>query len=289
MIQPPWTTVLTQGEHDLILFGMVAAGLALLATLVRVRFASNEARGSFRVASLTANAVVALAFVAYVLIVASFLMGYTERDGLYHPNTIARLSWELRYMDWVVTVPLLVIELIAVSSLSAGAATVARRIGMVSAVCMITAGFLGAFIVNGGTDRLSYTLLGATGAVFFAVLYVLFVLTLRSTLPRLPDVARGPYRSSVVLLLLAWLIYPVTYGLIGVTMNGAVVVVAQLALCGADMIAKIGYGTLVHRTSVLRSRNEDDLDPSSVRRPRSPLNESVYVPDTRRVDFDDQD
>ena len=64
MLQPPWTTTLTQSEHDLILFAMVAAGLSLLATLVRVRFTSRESHGTFRAASLTANAVVAIAFVS---------------------------------------------------------------------------------------------------------------------------------------------------------------------------------------------------------------------------------
>jgi bacteriorhodopsin len=286
MLQPPWTTTLTQSEHDLILFGMVAAGLALLATLVRVRFTSGEAHGTFQVASLTANAVVAIAFVSYLAIIAAFLMGYTQQGGQYVPNAGARLSWELRYMDWVVTVPLLVLELVAISALDRPIAERVRRVGMVSAAAMIICGFLGAFIVAGGTDPAAYTLLGVIGAVFFAVLYGLFVYALRVSLPRLPQVARGPYRSAAVVLLITWLAYPVVYGLVGAFTSGAVVVVAQLVLCAADMIAKIGFGTLVHRTSVLRSRNEESLDPSTVKRPRSALRDSVYVSDARAVEFD---
>ena len=96
MLQPPWTTTLTQSEHDLILFAMVAAGLSLLATLVRVRFTSSESHGSFRVASLTANAVVAIAFVSYLAIIAAFVLGYTQVGDEYRPNAGARLSWVLR-------------------------------------------------------------------------------------------------------------------------------------------------------------------------------------------------
>lgn len=286
MLQPPWTTTLTQSEHDLILFAMVAAALGLLATLVRVRFTSSESHGTFRVASLTANAVVALAFVSYLAIIAAFVAGYTERDGVYHPNTGARLSWEFRYTDWVVTVPLLVLELVAISALAERTSNRFRRIGMVAAAAMIVCGFLGAFVVAGGTDRTWYTLLGVGGALFFAVLYGLFVYAMRVSLPRLPAAARGPYRTAAVVLLITWLAYPIVYGLIGAFRGGAIVVVAQLALCTADMIAKIGFGTLVHRTSVLRSRNDESLDPSTVRRPRSAQNDSVYVTDTRAVEFD---
>ncbi|GAA4756954.1 hypothetical protein GCM10025783_32940 [Amnibacterium soli] len=288
MLQPPWSVVLTQSEHDLILFAMVAAGLSLLATLVRVRFTSGEAHGSFRVASLTANAVVAIAFVSYLAIIAAFVMGYTQVGGEYRPNSGARLSWELRYMDWVVTVPLLVLELVAISALAQPTADRIRRIGMVSAVAMIASGFLGAFIVAGGRDSTSYALLGVLGAVFFAVLYGLFVYAMRVSLPRLPAAARGSYRSAAVVLLITWLAYPIVYGLVGAFTGGAVVVVAQLALCAADMIAKIGFGTLVHRTAVLRSRNDESLDPSTVRRPRPASRDSVYVADSRVVEFDEE-
>lgn len=287
MLQPPWTTTLTQSEHDLILFAMVAAALSLLATLVRVRFTAGEAHGTFRVASLTANAVVAIAFVSYLGIITAFVLGYTQHGGSYTPNSGARLSWEMRYMDWVVTVPLLVIELIAISALSESIASRIRRVGMVSAAAMIICGFLGAFVVAGGTDRTAYVLLGVAGAVFFAVLYGLFVYAMRVSLPRLPEVARKPYRSAAVLLLITWLVYPIVYGLVGAFTGGAVVVIAQVALCAADMVAKIGFGLLVHRTSVLRSRNDESLDPSTVRRPRRAQNDSVYVADTRAVEFDE--
>lgn len=288
MVQPPWTALLTPVEHDLILFGMVATALILLATLVRVRFSSGESHGSFRVASLTANAVVTLALATYLAMIAAFLLGYTEHGGMYRPNDAIRLAWELRYMDWIVTVPLLVLELIAISAIAPATAVRYRRIGMASAAAMVFCGFLGAFIVQGGRDPLTYTLLGVGGAVFFAVLYALFFSAMRTSLPRLPEAARGPYRSAVVLLLATWIAYPVVYGLVGGLSGGVVVVVAQLVLCVADITAKIGFGTLVHQTSVLRSRNEDSLDPSTDRRPRTARSDSVYVEDRRPVEFDEE-
>ena len=140
--------------------------------------------------------------------------------------------------------------------------------------------------VRDGTDPIAYVLLGVGGALFFAVLYGLFVYAMRVSMPRLPVVARGPYRSAAVVLLITWLTYPIVYGLVGAFTGGVVVVVAQLALCAADMVAKIGFGGLVHRTSVLRSRNDESLDPSTVRRPRTARNDSVYVSDSRAIEFD---
>lgn len=283
----PWDAVLTRGEFDLALAGMVAAALALLATLVRYRFLPREAHGTFRVASLTANAVVALAFVTYLGVIAAFLLGYDEVGGVLQPNAGARFAWSLRFMDWVVTVPLLVVELIAVSAL-VGGVTLVRRIGMTAAAGMIALGFLGAFVVDDGRNRTAYILFGLASAVCFAVLYVLFFTVMRRSLPRLPEAARGPYRSAVVVLLLIWLVYPIVYGFSGAVSGAAVAVAGQLLLSGADMVAKIGYGTMIHRTAVLRSRNDEDLDPSPMRRPRAPLNESVYVTDRRLVDFDEE-
>ncbi|MDH2444057.1 bacteriorhodopsin [Amnibacterium sp. CER49] len=287
MIQPPWTQSLSQSEHDLVLFGLVAAGLALLATLVRIRFTSRESYATYRVASLTANAVVAIAFASYVGLVAAFLLGYRATGSLEHvvyvPLPAARYAWAIRYMDWVVTVPLLVVELLAISALGERTLRNARRIGIVSAIGMIVSGFLGAFVIASGRSIVAYTVFGLLGAAFFGVLYAVFFRALVISLPRLPLDARSSYRSGLVLLLITWLAYPMVYGLVGAFSGAVVVVIGQLALSGADLIAKVGFGTLVHRTAVLLSRHEEELDPGRPRRPRAPENESVYVSDIRTV------
>lgn len=288
-VVPLWEHPLTNAEHTLVLAGLVVVALILLATLVRVRFGADESRGVFRTASLTASSVVAIALVSYLGLIAAFLTGYTMQDGLWRPGPTAQLAWSLRYMDWAVTVPLLVVELVAVSALTDGTTARVRRIGMVSAAVMVACGFLGAFVVGEGTDFAAYAGLGVAGAVCFGVLYVLVVRMLTITLPRIPAQARPPYRSAVVLLLVTWLVYPIVYGIGGVVEGGAWVVVGQLAFCAADVVAKVGFGTLVHRTAVLRSRAAEDADPSTTRRPRQAGAETVWVADDRRLDFDEDD
>ena len=80
-VQPPWTAVLTDGQHSLVLFAVTAGALALLATLVRLRFSSAEVQGEYRTASLTANAVVALALASYVLVLVAVIGGYDRTAG----------------------------------------------------------------------------------------------------------------------------------------------------------------------------------------------------------------
>jgi hypothetical protein len=76
------------------------------------------------------------------------------------------------------------------------------------------------------------------------------------------------------------------YGLQGVTSGGAWATVGQLVLCGADVAAKIGFGSLIHRTAVLRSRADEEADPTT-RRPRQAQADSVWVDHSTALQFDD--
>lgn len=284
-VLPPWTAPLTAAEHSLILFGLVTTGLALIATLVRVRFTSAESHGVYRTASLTANAVVAIAAASYLALIAAFLVGYREEAGRWIPTATAQLAWAIRYMDWCVTVPLLVVELLAVSSMDERLLRRIRPLGIGLAVVMVVSGYLGAFVIADGRDFAAVAVLGGVGAVCFAGLYALVLVALAVSAPRMPVIARSSYRSAIVLLLVVWLTYPIVYGVQGVTSGGAWAAAGTLALCVADAIAKIGFGGLVHRTAVLRSRADEEVDPSAAR-PRSPQAEAVWVDEDRTLEFD---
>ncbi|MFD1722033.1 bacteriorhodopsin [Amnibacterium endophyticum] len=275
-VQPPWTATLSNAEHNLILFGLVATALALTATLVRIRFASAESHGVYRTASLTANSVVAIAAASYVALIVAFLLGYTEQGGVWVPNAVAQLAWSIRYMDWCVTVPLLVVELIAVSSLDDRAARIARTVGIGLALAMIVSGYLGGIVIADGREFTAIATAGGVGALCFVGLYAIVLLTLQRSAPRMPSQARPAYQGAVMLLLVVWLVYPIVYGLQGATSGGAWAVTGQLLLCGADTIAKIGFGSLIHRAAVLRSRADESNNPSSTR-PRLPEADAIWV------------
>jgi bacteriorhodopsin len=288
-VRPPWTAVLADGEHTLLLFAVVAAALALLATLVRIRFASGEVQGEYRTASLTANAVVAIALASYVLVLVSLIIGYDRTGGGWRPNEWAQFGWAFRYADWAITVPLLVLELIAVSVMvSAERQMRVRAVGMVLAFAMIVLGFTGGFVVEDGRSFTALAVFGGLSALCFLGLAILIVRTALFSLPRLAPHARPAYRVAVVLLLVVWFVYPIVYGLQGTTSGGGWAVTGAVALSVADVIAKVGFGSLVHRTAVLRSRADEEASPTTERRPRQPEADRLWVEDGSRY-TDDRD
>jgi bacteriorhodopsin len=286
-VRPPWAATLTDGQHTLMVYAVTATALALLATLVRLRFATRESQGGYRTASLTANAVVAIAFGSYVLVLGSVIAGYRPTARGWVPNDFAVLAWAFRYVDWTITVPLLVVALLAVSEIaSPRRRALARPVGMVLAALMIALGFAGAFIVDDGRSFGALLLLGVLSAVCFIGLYALIVGVTVASLPRLPEAARGPYRSAAVLLLTVWFAYPIVYGVQGITSGGGWATAGAVVLCVADLVSKIGFGSLLHRAAVLRSRADEDASPAADRRPRLPEADSLWVTDHTRLDRD---
>lgn len=263
----PWETPLTTAERSLILYGMVVAGFALGAALLRMQAVRGEVGVRYRPAIVAGIGVAAVAFASYVAIAIAFVLGYDRHGSVWLPNDGAILSWSPRYMDWSVTVPLLVVELIAVSALTGPLARRLRAVGMAAAFLMILLGYLGGVVIDGGRDRTALTITGIVSSVFFVVLYVVIIVTVVRSLPSFPRTIRGPYRSAMVLLLVVWFVYPVVFGLQGLVQGGAWTTALQLALCAADVAAKVGYGALL--TRVARLRTAADLVDGEAGRPRS--------------------
>jgi bacteriorhodopsin len=78
-----------------------------------------------------------------------------------------------------------------------------------------------------------------------------------------------------VLLVVDWIVYPIVYGIQGVAEGGAWLVTAQLALSGADLVAKTGVVTLLY--AVARRRTAADAAPAG-----GPLPQVIRVEDVKR-------
>lgn len=249
----PWATPLTDLQRSIVAYVLVVAGLALLAMLVRTWTVRGEVSGRYRPAIAASLSVLTVAFLSYVVLVIEFDVGYTRVGSSWIPNDQAVWVWSARYMDWTVTVPLLVVELVAVSSLAARALTRTRALGVAAAVAMIAAGYIGGVAVDGGRDRTALLVWGLISAVFFAVLYAIVLITVLRSLPALPSVARPTYRNAMILLMATWFVYPVVFGLQGATSGGAWVATSQVLLCAADVVAKVGFGLLIQQVAKLRT------------------------------------
>ena len=238
------------------LYGIVVAGFALGATFLRMWATRGDVTPRYRPVTLTGMQVTAVAFASYVVIAVLFLLGYDRSGAVWRPNDSAMVSWSVRFMDWSVTVPLLVVELIAVSTMAGPVARRLRLAGAGAAFLMIALGFGGGVVVDGGSNPVALATWGGISAVFFAVLYVIVIVTVVRSLPSLPASARSPYRSAMLVLLIVWFVYPVVFGLQGQVWGGPWTTGEQLALCAADIAAKVGYGTLLRRVARIRSASD---------------------------------
>ena len=267
-VRAPWEAALSPAEHSLVFYALVVAGLAMFVMFVRTWTSRNEVSSRYRPALYASLGVVGAAFLSYVVLVLKFDLGYDPRGGSWHPNSDAFLSWAPRYMDWTVTVPLLVVELIAVSALVGAMARRVRAIGIAAAFLMIFTGYLGGVVIDNGESLAALWTWGIISSVFFVVLYAVVLFTVLRSLRSLPPAARPTYRNAMILLLVVWFVYPIVFGFQGYTSGGGWTTGLQLALCLADVAAKVGFGSLIHKIAKLRTAHDvstgEDTHPESV-------------------------
>ena len=267
-VAPPWTVALTDGQHALIEYGVAVAAFCLVAMLTRMWSARREVGDRYRPAVHASVAVCSVAFLSYLLLAFELHEGYARRGGMWVPTGETIGTWTARYIDWTVSVPLLVVEVVAVSALSGGTAAWAKRIGGAAAFLMIALGFLGAVVVGGGSDFTALLWLGVASSICFVVVYGVIIWTVLRSLPVLPAAARAPMTSAMLVLLVTWFVYPVVYGLQGIASSGAITVTEHLLLSAADIVSKVVFGLLVLRVARMRTAADvlarDDVHPESI-------------------------
>ena len=147
-----------------------------------------------------------------------------------------------RYVDWLLTVPLLVAELVAVLALPAGkrGSLMARLI--VASALMVALGYPGEI----AADMTTRVVWAVASTVPF--LYILFVLWVELSKAAESNDAHTKVllRNTRLLLLATWGFYPIAYmmPMLGIA-GGAAMVGLQVGYSIADIAAKCGYGVMI--------------------------------------------
>ena len=162
-----------------------------------------------------------------------------------------------RYVDWLLTVPLLLAELIMVLRLKA---EITRGLIIklsVASLLMIGLGYPGELAAADSTARLVW---GGLSTIFFIyVLYVLFV-ELTKSLGDQPPRIRNLVSGMRWVILITWLVYPVAYILPRLISNEATALVArQLGYSIADVLAKPLFGLFAVLIMLIKSREEETI------------------------------
>ena len=149
-----------------------------------------------------------------------------------------------RYVDWLLTVPLLLIELILVMQLPSGEASSKMwTLGLASAL-MVAMGYPGE-IQDDPAGRWFFW--ACSMVPFLYVVYELVVGLAEATARQAPSVA-SITSSARYLTAVSWLTYPFVYMIKGVGLEGATATAAeQVGYSIADVVAKAIFGILVWR------------------------------------------
>jgi bacteriorhodopsin len=208
----------------------------------------------YRLALNVSGLVVAIACYHYYKIYESFTAAY-KLVGSEYVSTGVPFNDAYRYADWLLTVPLLLVELIAVLNLPKKESGLMLAKLTIAAVLMIALGYPGEISNDPGTRWLWGWL---STAPFLYILYVLFV-QLSGAASRQIEPARVLVRNARLLILATWGFYPIAYtiGTLGLGSGAGTEVAIQVGYTLADIFAKAGLGIFIFSIARVKTAAEE--------------------------------
>jgi bacteriorhodopsin len=253
----PELQTMTLGLYDLVQLALLGAGFALLAYFLYSVISRDEVSARYRPSAYAAVCLSAVATVAYALLYSDWDTGFRLQGEVWVPTEEARNSVGTRYIDWSITVPLLTVELLAVCSIAGARARTLRFTTMAAAFLMIVTGYLGSQVIADGRDRTALVVWGLISTVFFVYLAAALIGAVRDSLPTMGTEAATSLRNATIVLLGSFGIYPLIYAIpVFVDVTAAWLAVIQVGYSAADVVAKVGFGVLVHKVAKLRTAEE---------------------------------
>ena len=250
--------VLSHGQYDTVYNFLSLTIASQLFTALFLLIALPRILPRYRQAITVAIIVCGIAAYHYFRIFDSFKAAFvtTAVGGVGDYNQAAGASFNegYRYVDWLLTVPLLLVELIAVLALARSVQSKLLWRLVPAAGLMIILGYPGEISGDNGIRGL-FGLLSTIPFLF--ILYVLFV-ELSKSLVNQPVGVRATLSRLRFLLLLSWGVYPIAYLLPLLNIAGSDAwVYKQVGYSVADIVAKAVYGLIIFQVARIKSHADD--------------------------------
>lgn len=211
---------------------------------------AREIAARYRPAIWISAVIVAVAGYHYFRIFESWNDAYELVDGVVQV-TGQPFNEAYRYMDWLVTVPLLIAELVIVLGLPRERRRSLLMRLIPAAALMIGLGYPGEL----AAEILPKAIWGTLSTIpFVYILWVLFT-ELGDSIDDQPDSVRATVKNLRWILLATWGVYPLAYMIPFITDSGAAFAGKQVTYAIADITAKAGYGLLIHKVAKLKSES----------------------------------
>ncbi len=239
--------------YNVFSFGLIS----MLACTVYTLVSQQRVLAKYRNALVMSSMVTFIAGYHYLRIFDSFKHATTDGTVLLDGSQNA-FNEAYRYVDWLLTVPLLLVEVVAVLALTASVSrSLIMRLVPASAA-MIALGYPGEISEVRG-DQILFGVLSTIP--FLYILYVLFV-ELGKSLERQPEGVAKSVANLRLLLIATWGVYPISYILgmgDGVLKEGQFVGV-QVGYTIADVLAKCVFGLTILKIARMKSMAEGMKD-----------------------------
>ncbi|WP_148613022.1 bacteriorhodopsin-like [Nocardioides rubriscoriae] len=256
---PDYIESLTSGQYAAV-YNVLSLAIASLGfTVFYLLLMQRTVAPRFRSAIIVSATVCGIATYHYFRIFDNFKDSYPAGATVDAAHMLSNIEFNegYRYVDWFLTVPLLLVETVAVLALTRAASQRLLVRLVPAAALMILLGYPGEISLDDGT-RVLWGVLSTIPFLF--LLYVLFV-ELTKALDGKSAEVRQRISNLRWLLLASWGVYPIAYAfplLGGDFFSGADGFVAkQVGYSIADIVAKALFGILIFRLAQLQSIQED--------------------------------
>jgi Bacteriorhodopsin len=228
-------------------------GLAVMAAATLfLWFSRSNVAPAYRMAITISGLVTAIAGYHYLQIMLSWQAAFSVTGNMIEVTGYP-FNQAYRYVDWLLTVPLLLIELILVMRLSRSE-TVSKSVWLGGAAAlMIILGYPGEVAEDMGT-RFTFWVLSMIPFIY--IVYQL-VVGLKSSISKQPENVRGLINGAATLVVVSWLFYPVVFlfPLLGIE-GGAAITAVEVGYTIADIVAKAVFGIVILTIAMRKSEAE---------------------------------
>merc|ERR1711907_867665 len=250
----PMTTASFDIVHNSLSFTLAS----MMASTVFFWLRLSSINEKYKTAMVITGLVTFIAFYHYVRIFNSWVDAYdfpASTDGTIKDPIISGKPFNdaYRYMDWLLTVPLLLIEIVFCCNLSPEETSKkAWGLGVASGV-MIILGYPGELIIEGNLG---------TRFMFWFLAMLPFLYVVYTLLIGLKEAIASEGNPKVAAMLtqvcyatvISWCTYPVVYLFPMIGFGGPQAVIAiQLGYCVSDIISKCGVGFLIYNITITKS------------------------------------
>ncbi|MEC8140750.1 MAG: bacteriorhodopsin [Bacteroidota bacterium] len=216
--------------------------------------AKDRVAPQYRMSVILSTMVVGIAGYHYFRIFGSWEAAFVLEGGAYVASGTP-FNDAYRYMDWLLTVPLLVVELLLLCSVAAEKKEDLIFKTVVATVLMLIFGYLGE--TSGGTSLTdSRGVFGFLSTVPFV--YIVWVLWNEVTVAMADKEGHLKilYRNIRLLLIFTWGYYPIVYMAPFIMDASSALVNVQVGYTIADVAAKAGYGCLIY--AIARAKSDEE-------------------------------